>query len=213
MKLHFQTVPVEVARNKISNDDLNGFRPLVLVVDDEPVVRETLRVILNANGLAVITAENGREALEIARLIPPDVLVSDVAMPKTSGFDLAVELRDAFPECEIILFSGEPSTFDRALEYKARGYEFVTLIKPVHPTHLLACVFELLSLSGWLVPEIAPRVSDPVDVAFFSPVSPRAKERNGCRIIDKGPEALVISGSDPRGSLRRLEGIEKGRQV
>jgi DNA-binding response OmpR family regulator len=188
---------VEVARKKISNDDLNGFRPLVLVVDDEPVLLETLRVIFNANGLAVITAEDGREALEMAQLTPPDVLVSDVAMPGMSGLDLAVEVRDAFPNCEIILFSGEPATCDRVVEYQAKGYEFITLIKPVHPTHLLACMFELLSLSGWLVPEIAPRVTDPADVIFFSPVSPRAKERNRCRSIDKGPEALVISGSDP----------------
>jgi len=190
---------VEVARKKISNDDVNGFRPLVLVVDDEPVVRETLRVIFNANGLAVITAEDGRSALEIARLMPPDVVVSDVAMLDMSGFDLAVELRDSFPSCEIILFSGEPSTCDRVVEYQARGYEFVTLIKPVHPTHLLACVFELLSLSGWMVPEIAPRESDPADVIFLSPVSSRARERSRCRSISKSSEVVRICGSEPHG--------------
>jgi len=176
---------------------VNGFRPLVLVVDDEPVVLETLRVIFDSNGFAVITAENGRKALEMARLMPPDVLVSDVAMPEMSGFDLAVEVRDAFPSCEIILFTGEPSTCDRVVEYEAQGYQFNILIKPVHPTHLLACVFELLSLSGWLVPEIVPRASDPADVIFFSPLSPRAGERNRCRTVGKGSEAVLISGSDP----------------
>ena len=187
MSLHFPTIPVDVARKKISKDDVNGFRPLVLVVDDEPMVRETLRVIFKVNGFAVITAEDGQAALEMARLMPPDVLVSDVAMPGMSGFDLAVEVRGAFPSCEIILISGEPSTCDRVVEYQAKGYEFVTLMKPVHPTNLLACVFEMLSLAGWLVPEIEPRTSDPADVIFFSPLWSRAKGRNCSR---KGTEAV-----------------------
>jgi len=201
MTLHFRTVPVEVALKKLSHDDARGLVPLVLVVDDEPLVTETLRLIFNGNGLAVVTAADGPAALEMARLMPPDVLISDVAMPDMNGFDLAVEVRQAIPDCDIILLSGEPSTCDRVLKYHAQGYDFVTLIKPVHPTELLACVFELLSLRGWLVPDVAPRISNPADVVFFSPVSSRAKGRSRCRSIDKGSEAVLISGSDPQGEI------------
>ncbi len=199
MTRHFPTVPLEVALQKLSDDDARGFLPLVLVVDDESLVVETLRIIFNSNGLAVITAEDGAAALEMARLMPPDVLISDVAMPGMSGLDLAVEVRNALPDCDIILFSGEPSTCDRVVQYHAQGYDFVTLIKPVHPTQLLACVFELLSLRGWVVPDIAPIRSDPDDVIFFSPVSALAKEGARCRGIEKKSGMASGHGSVPQG--------------
>ena len=178
MTTYFPTVPIETAIQKAVA--IEPPRPLVLVVDDEPLILETLRVILDRNGFAVITARDGLSALEIVPVMPPDVLISDVAMPGLNGFDLAIEVRNAVPDCDIVLFSGEPSTCDQAIMYHAKGYDFVTLMKPVHPTELLACMFELLSARGWLVPEvIAPRHANPSDVIFFGPVSVRVRERAG----------------------------------
>src|SRR3954462_5161311 len=195
MTTYFPTVPVETAIMK-ANLEMEPPRPLVLVVDDEPLILETLRVILDGNGFAVMTAEDGLAALEIARVMPPDVLISDVAMPGMNGFDLAIEVTNAVPDCDIVLFSGEPSTCDRAITYHARGYDFVTLIKLVHPTELLACVFELLSLRGWLVPEvIAPRNANPSDVIFFGPISVRVKERAGARALDSSAVAVSCRGT------------------
>lgn len=189
MTLHFPTVPVEIARQKVSNDALESILPLVLIVDDEPLVLETLRLILNGNGLAVVTATNGREALELARLMPPEILISDVAMPGMNGFDLAVEVQNRLPDCDIILITGEPSSVDTAAGYHALGYDFVTLIKPVHPTQLLACAFELLSLRGWLFPENAPRSLDPADMIILSASSPRARRMTRCKGTDEDSKA------------------------
>src|SRR3954467_10999144 len=105
----------------MSDNASQSILPLVLVVDDEPLVVETLRIIFSGNGLSVITAADGLEALEMARLMPPDVLISDVAMPGLNGFDLAVEVQTTVPECDIILITGEPSTWDRAVGYHALG--------------------------------------------------------------------------------------------
>jgi DNA-binding response OmpR family regulator len=142
MNLHFPTVPVEIARRKACDGD--RVPPLILVVDDEPLIAETLTAILKGVGLAAIAATDAEAALETARVMPPHLLITDAAMPGLNGFDLAVEVKRIAPDCEIILFSGQPSTHDLAEEYNALGYNFVTLIKPVHPTDLLVRVFDRL---------------------------------------------------------------------
>lgn len=193
MKTHFPTVPVETARQK--GVEIDAPRPLVLVVDDEPLILETLSAILDGNGLAVITAQDAPAALEMARIMPPDILISDIAMPGMSGLDLAVEMSKAVPDCDTLLFSGEPSTCDQIKNYHAQGFDFVTMIKPVHPTELLACVFELLSLRGWLVPNIQPRNLNPADPIFFGPISQRARER--AKGIDPASDAAPCRGPVP----------------
>jgi DNA-binding response OmpR family regulator len=195
MTLHFPTVPLEVALQKVSNDATESILPLALVVDDEPLVLETVRLIFNSNGLSVVTATNGLEALEMACLMPPDILISDVVMPGLNGFDLAVEVQNTLPECDIILITGEPSTWNRAVEYHALGYDFITLIKPVHPTQLLACAFELLSLRGWLVPDIAPGSFNPADMIFLSAGPPRAKRTTRCKGTDEESRAALAPAS------------------
>jgi CheY-like chemotaxis protein len=143
MKTHFPTVPVEVAR-KNATDALQNDPPLVLVVDDEPLITETLAAILSHSGYAAVTAPDGLAALEIVRLMPPQMLITDVAMPGMNGFDLAIEVKRMVPECQILLFSGQASTSELAAEYSASGHEFATLVKPVHPRDLLARVSDCL---------------------------------------------------------------------
>ena len=144
MTLHHPTVPVEVACRKALDHEAEPIAPVVLVVDDEPLIAETLVAILKAAGFAAIAATDAREALEIAQVIPPQMLITDVPMSGTNGFDLAIEVMRLAPDCEVILCSGQPETYDLAKEYRAQGYDFVTLIKPVHPANLVAHVFDRL---------------------------------------------------------------------
>jgi CheY-like chemotaxis protein len=178
MATHFPRVPVELALQ--ADVDVKPPIPLVYVVDDDPLIAVTLISILNGHGLAAIPVFNETEALELARLIPPDLLITDVAMPGTDGFALAIEVTKAAPDCDIIFISGEPSTLDLAAEYRAQGFDFVMLIKPVHPLDLLSCVFELLGHRGWLVPAgIQPRNTNPSDAIFLAPASLHARKGNG----------------------------------
>jgi CheY-like chemotaxis protein len=148
MATHFPTVPIEFALQKSGGTDFERPLPLVLVADDEPLIAESLAAILNGNGLAALTATDGHSALEIARLMPPEMLITDVVMPGMNGFDLAIEVSQATPDCEIILFSGQASTTDLAELHRATGHNFVLLVKPVHPTDLLAHVFGRLRARG-----------------------------------------------------------------
>lgn len=131
---------------------------VVLVVDDEPIIAETLAAILRHSGLAAITALNGADVLEISKVIPPEMLITDLAMPGLSGFDLALQVTEAIPDCEVILFSGQTSTGELLQAIQDAGRNFMTLVKPVHPKDLLARVFERLALRGGSVP---PPVSRP----------------------------------------------------
>ncbi len=149
--------------------------PLALIVDDEPVITETLAAILNGSGIAAMTASNGNAALETALLIPPDILITDLAMPGISGLELAVELTRRHPACEVIVFSGHAMASDLAASAAQAGAGFATLVKPVHPVDLLSCVFEALGRKGCtLIPKQHMRSSSLYD---FLASSRREKER------------------------------------
>ena len=65
----------------------------VLIVDDELVIRDILKTILSKEGYDVLVAQDGAEALEMARLHKPDVIITDYLMPKISGVDLCRALK------------------------------------------------------------------------------------------------------------------------
>ena len=122
------------------------YRPVVLVVDDEEVITITLAAILSNNGFAPLTAFDGKSALEMAEVIPPEVVISDVMMPGMTGVELAIELTRRFADCHVLLFSGQSATTDLVAEARANGHDFTLLQKPVHPDVLLARVRECLRI-------------------------------------------------------------------
>ncbi len=78
----------------------------VLVVEDEPLVREVVSVYLNEDGHMVETANNGVEGLEKFKAIPFDVVVTDRAMPEMNGDQLAIQIKKIKPEMPVILLTG-----------------------------------------------------------------------------------------------------------
>ncbi len=81
-------------------------RPFVLVVDDEPHIRETTAMLLTASGYGVVTADNGFDALLQLKRKKPDVIISDLNMPKMSGFEFLSVVRRRFPEIPVVAVSG-----------------------------------------------------------------------------------------------------------
>jgi CheY-like chemotaxis protein len=79
----------------------------VLVVDDEPVILQTMRAILETRGWQVRTAEDGFEGLRLLRETPPDLIISDLRMPNMSGFEFLAVVRRRFPHIPVIAVSGE----------------------------------------------------------------------------------------------------------
>jgi DNA-binding NtrC family response regulator len=118
--------------------------PVVLVVDDEVVIADTLTTILAQHGVAAMTAYDGFSALEIARTIPPDLLLADVVMPDISGIDVAISIKKDVPDCTILLFSGQAATAGLLAKAGKGWCDFELLLKPIHPEKLLKLIFERL---------------------------------------------------------------------
>ncbi len=81
------TSPV-VSINDVPPADTSAYRPVVLVVDDESAIADTLTEILSRSGYAAMTAYDGNEALETALVTPPEMLITDVILPGMSGIEL-----------------------------------------------------------------------------------------------------------------------------
>ena len=119
-------------------------QPLVLIVDDERVIADTLSAILSKSGFATMAAYDGSSALTLAKNRTPDLLISDVMMPGMTGIELAITVKQTIPGCKILLFSGQAATVDLLEKARHDGYDFTTLTKPVHPTDMLRRISECL---------------------------------------------------------------------
>lgn len=144
-KLSFEVVSLaEVAREDIVVlQDKSG--PVILIVDDEKVIADTLSIILSRAGFTTMTAYDGEAALKIAAAISPALLISDVVMPGISGVELAIKITQTLPDCKILLFSGQAATVDLLEKARLDGHSFTTLNKPIHPTDMLKRISECLS--------------------------------------------------------------------
>ena len=122
----------------------SGYHPSVLVVDDEPVVADTIAKILSVSGYNAITAYDGDDALEAALLRPPELVITDVMLPGMNGIELAITIQRVYPECKILLFSGRATASDLLASAYRAGHRFTLLNKPMPPEYLLAIVAEHL---------------------------------------------------------------------
>ncbi len=85
----------------------NGPKPQILVVDDEPSIREALATLLMSVGYDVAMAENGAGAvLQLNRTVP-DLIVTDLNMPQMSGIELIAHVRSRYPSISIVAMSGD----------------------------------------------------------------------------------------------------------
>jgi DNA-binding NtrC family response regulator len=114
----------------------------VLVVDDEPIVRESIRDWLKDAGYQVATAETGEEALEIVEKQDFSVMVLDLRLPGKSGITVLKEVKAAKPQIKSIIITAYPSveTATEAMKLGAVDY----LIKPIAPDNLEKLIRETL---------------------------------------------------------------------
>lgn len=115
----------------------------VLVVDDEQLIANTLALILNRSGFEACAAYSAEDALEKAREISPDVLISDVIMDGMTGVEAAIRISEMVPNCRVLLFSGQAATATLLEHAEANGHHFELLVKPVHPRLLIQRLSEM----------------------------------------------------------------------
>ncbi len=121
---------------------------LVFVVNDEALIADTLGFILRGEGFTVRTFYDGLAAFEYAQQETPDIVLSDVVMPKMDGFILAHKLREQFPKCQILLISGNAYSSELLAKWKNDGAaELEILAKPIHPEILIGKIKAMAGVS------------------------------------------------------------------
>jgi CheY-like chemotaxis protein len=87
--------------------DKTGFRYRILIVEDDPALREFGKLLLGAQGYEILCAEDGFEGLAALKQSLPDIIISDLRMPNMNGFEFLSVVRRRFPIIPVIAISGE----------------------------------------------------------------------------------------------------------
>ena len=121
-------------------------KPRVLIADDEPNIRKLLGEYLSQEGFFVQTAKDGQEVVELAQRQPPfDVVISDIMMPKKTGYEVYAEITETCPHTRVVLMTGfgyDPT--HSLLKARKDGLEAV-LFKPFEPRVVRDKIFEVLA--------------------------------------------------------------------
>jgi DNA-binding response OmpR family regulator len=117
----------------------------ILIVDDEPLVAETLTLIFRRNGFDAVKANDADEALSLVRQTPPDLVLCDIDMPGRDGISLMGDLSRELPNCPILVLTGFYSSLARVRAYTGTMKQPISIVtKPCQPVDLLRHADELL---------------------------------------------------------------------
>ena len=116
--------------------------PKVLVVDDEPNIRELVQVALKFHGCAVTTSGTGMDALALAAAAKPDLIVLDVVLPDIDGFEVCRRLRAIDNDVPVIFLTARDTTSDTVTGLTLGGDDYIT--KPFSVEALVARVRAVL---------------------------------------------------------------------
>jgi DNA-binding response OmpR family regulator len=129
--------------------------PIVLIVDDEERLRELLRGYLAQAGFSVLLAEDGLQALELARAHRPDLLILDLMLPGLDGLEVCRRLR-TFSNAYVLMLTARSEEIDRVVGLEVGADDYLT--KPFSPRELVARARAMLRRprGGDTAPEMAP---------------------------------------------------------
>jgi len=133
----------------------------ILIVDDHPLTRDALATLLGQNGFQVVgQAADGYEAIESARQLRPDLVLLDLSMPELDGLGALPRLREAAPECEVVVLtaSGTEVNLLGAIRGGAAGY----LLKTESPERIVEFLNGVAEGEAALSGAVARRLLDQV---------------------------------------------------
>lgn len=129
---------------------------IVLVIDDDRVLADTLAEILKRHGYRPIALYSGEEALELAQRFRPDVILSDIRMSRLDGVETARRIRLLHPDCRVILFTAQ--TVSTAMGQTIRRLGFELLQRPLRPEDVLTALRTKPSEEGTMDPQATRRI-------------------------------------------------------
>jgi two-component system response regulator MprA len=119
----------------------------LLVVDDDPSVREALALVLDLNGFEVTTAGDGREAIRTLSVAPPDAVILDVLMPGLDGLEVCRRIRATGDRTPVLMLTARTEVSERVAGLEAGADDY--LAKPFAREELIARLRALLRRTGW----------------------------------------------------------------
>jgi DNA-binding NarL/FixJ family response regulator len=142
-------------------------QPRVFIADDHPLVVEGFRQLLANDTVIVGTAHRGAELLEKATKLAPDIVLLDVSMPDTNGFDLIQTLKRKIPRVKIILVTmlSEPFYVSEGFRKGANGY----VLKQSASDELMAAIRTVMKDRRYVSAEVAPDVRESVENPWVRP--------------------------------------------
>ena len=141
--------------------------PRVFIADDHPLVLEGFRQLLAKDTVVVGSAQSGDELLDQAPSCKPDIILLDVSMADSNGFDLAVRLKSLLPQVKIIFVTmlSEPFYVSEGFRKGAAGY----VLKQSAATELLAAIREVMSNRRFISSDVSPDVREIIDHPWMRP--------------------------------------------
>lgn len=121
--------------------------PTILIVDDDATVRHSYRAALRAVDWKTDSATNGEQALSAMQVRPYDVVLLDLRMPGMDGMGVLREIKQSWPESEVVIITGYPSvdTAKEAVRLGASDY----LSKPLGPDEIVGAAREAITRKQW----------------------------------------------------------------
>lgn len=180
----------------------------ILIADDHALFRDSLRSLLEARGLTVIgEARNGREAVELACRLKPDVVLMDLSMPEMDGLAATRMLSADQPDVKVVVLtaSDEDSKLFEAIKSGAQGY----LLKNLESEDF----FALLEGVGRGEPGLTPALARKLLQEFARPAQPAAPAaaQNPDALTDREREVLelLVQGITSNRKLARQLGVSE----
>ena len=153
--------------------------PHVLVVDDDPIVRDVLLRYLARDGLSVDIAADGQSALAAFEAQQPDLVVLDLMLPRIDGFEVFRRIRDRDPDSAVLMLTARGRQTDRIVGLESGADDYVA--KPFSPREVVARVNSILRRTA--EPQRAEEAHAQSKLSF------------GELCIDPGPREVTLDGA------------------
>jgi len=171
--------------------------PTILVVDDEPQIRETVSGLLQDEGFEVLTAPEGEAAAKTVREELPDLVLLDVALPGKDGLEILKDLKDQYPTLPVIMISAFGSVENAVRATRLGAYDFIE--KPPHADKILLSVRNALEMAR-LSEENRRLRQQAAPVREIIGNSEAIKQvREQLRLVAPTPASVLITGENGTG--------------
>jgi DNA-binding NarL/FixJ family response regulator len=178
----------------------------ILVADDHALFRESLSALLTARGLDVIgEAGDGREAVELARRLQPDIILMDLDMPGTDGLTATRLISAEMPQIKVVVLTGsdDDAKLFEAIKSGAQGY----LLKNLESRE----IFPLLEGVGRGEPALTPAMARKLLLEFARPAQPPPLSHDPDALTDRERDVLelLVQGVTSNRMLAKRLGLKE----